>query len=116
MPVAKSAFAASEELYFLSVFRYVSEEFPCLGIEHRRAHGHFDCAVFSVLAERAPGSSRLSVGGEYVSLISQMEQRPYVAVASQDYMASAAAVAAVGAAFGYILRAVEMAASRASFA
>ncbi len=114
--VAQASLAAAEEVYHLSVFSNIGEEITCLGIEDSRAYGYLNDAVFAVLARRASFPSALSVGGEYVSLISQMQQCPEVAVAFEYDMTAATAVSAVGAALGHIFGAMEVAAAGTALA
>ena len=116
VPVAESTFSSAKQFYFLAVFGNVGKKLARLGVEHGGAHRHLYYAVFTVFAERASGASRLSVGSEYVALVAEVKQGPYIAVSAQDDVASPAAVASVGAAFGHIFGSVEMPASGSSLA
>ena len=109
IPVAKTSASASEQLYFLSVVGHLAEEFAVLSVVNRRSARHFYNLVLSVLSKAAAFSARLSVGGENVPLIFQVEQRPQVAVATQNDMSATSAVSTVGAAFRHVFGAMEMA-------
>ena len=104
MPVAESSLAPSEQIDCLAVFRHFAEEFAGVGVEDGCAYGHLHNLVLSVLAVGASRAAALAVRGEEVT------------VSFEDDMSSAAAVASVGTAFGYILGAVVMAAARTPFA
>jgi hypothetical protein len=104
--VAKSAFTATEELNLLSVFGHFTKELACLGVENGCADWHFDGAVFAVFTKRAIGAAALSVGGEDVALITEVEQRPHVAIATENDMTAATAVAAVRTTFRHIFSSV----------
>ncbi len=113
MPVAESSLAASEQVDCLAVLCHLAEEFAGVGVEDGCAYGHLHNLVLSVLAL---GAARVAVRGEDVAPVAEREQCPEVTVSFEDDMSSAAAVASVGTAFGYILGAVVMAAARAPFA
>ena len=116
VPVAKSSFAASQQVDDLAVFRDLGQEVAGLGVEHGGAYGHLDDAVFAVLAVGAYGSAAFAVGGEDMALVAQREKRPEMAVSFQYDVAATAAVAAVGTSFRHILGSVEMARAGASLA
>ncbi len=109
VPVAQAAAAAAQQLHELAVVGHLREVLAVFCVVHHRAAGHVDDHILAVLAEAAAGAAALAVAGEDVAAVFQGQQRPHVAVAAQDYVAAAAAVAAVGAAFGHILGAVEVA-------
>ncbi len=116
MPVAEAAAAAAQQLHELSVVGDLRQVVARFGVVHHRAAGHIYGYVLAVFSETAPGAAALTVAGEYVAAVFERQQRPHVAVAAQDDVAAAAAVAAVGAAFGHILGAVEMARAGSAFA
>ncbi len=116
MPVAEATLAAAEELHFLPVACHFAEELTRLRIEDGGADGHFYDTVLTILAERAACAAALAVGGEDVALIAQMKEGPEIAVATQDDVAAATAVAAVGPTLGHIFGTMEMPASRAALA
>lgn len=115
MPVAEPAFAPAKKFHLFAVFRNLTKESAGLGIKYGRADRHVDDPVFAILSGGTVGTSGLSVGGEYMTLVAQWQQSPHMTVASQDYVSAPAAVAAVGASFGNILRPMEMSAPRAPF-
>ena len=57
----------------------------------------------------------MAVGGEYMPLIAQMQERPHVAVALKDDMTAATAVAAVGSTLRHIFGSVIMPAAGTTF-
>ncbi len=116
MAVAESALAAAQQLNHLPVLDDFAQELAGIGIKHCRAYRHFDYTVLAVAPEGTARASALSVGGEYMPLVTQVEQRPQVAVATHEDVSATAAVATVRPALGDILGAVEMARSRAPLA
>ena len=116
MPIAQAAFTPSQQLDFLAVFSNFCKELSCLGIEDGSAYGHLYYPVFAIFAERAARATALAVGSEDVTLVTQMEQSPDIAVTPQYDMAAAAAVASIRSSLGYIFGSVEVARACAAFA
>ncbi len=112
VPVAEAAFAASEELHLLAVFRNLTDEGSSFGVEHGCAHGHLYDTVFTILAERASCAAALAIGGEYVALITQRQESPHMSVSAQDNVSTAPTVTTVGTPFGDVFSSMEMTASR----
>ena len=108
MPVAQSASPAFEQHHALVVVAYLADELPCVAIIDHGAAGHLDDAVFAVFAEGAAVAALAAVGRHDMLLVFQVEQRPEVAVASEDNAAALAAIAAVRTALGQVFGAVEV--------
>ena len=111
-----TAATAAKKVYCLAVFGDLGEKFAAVGVVDDGSAGNVDDDIVAVFAERASGASGLAVSGEDMAVIAQRQKRPEMAVATQYDVASATAVAAVGAPFRNIFGAVEMARSGASLA
>jgi len=116
MAVAEAPFSTPQQVDFLAVFGDLAEEFARIGVENGSAYGYVDNLILAILAVASAGASRFAVGGEDVAAIAEWKECPHVGIAPEDDVPAAAAVAPVGATFGYILGAVEVAASGASLA
>lgn len=116
MPVAEASATATEQLHFLPVVGNLAEVFAGFGIKYHGSARHFYHHVVAVLAEAASAGAALAVSGEDMAPVFQRKQRPHIAVAFEYDMASATAVATVGAPFGYIFGTIEMARACASLA
>jgi NAD/NADP transhydrogenase beta subunit len=103
VPVAQATAAALQEHHFLAVLGDITQVFTGLGIVSHCAAGHLDNLVLAILAEAFGLGAIATVGGEHMTVVLQMKQRPIVAVATQDDMTSSTAIATVGAAVGHIL-------------
>ena len=73
MPVAQSAPSTLQEHYLLVVSGHLADIFSRLGIIHHRTHRHLDGDVLAILAKRLVGHTCLTIGGEDMTLIAQME-------------------------------------------
>ena len=115
-PVAEAAAAAAKELYLLAVLVDLAEKFARLGIKYHRSGRYLDDDILAVLAETAAARAALAVAGKHVAVEFQGQQSPHLLVAAEYHVAAAAAVAAVRAALGHILGAIEMTRARAALA
>ena len=123
MPVAQAAPAALEQHEPLAVGGDLTDRLgrrrAVLELDNplgHRAQRHGDDDVAGILARRAGTGSVLSVLGELVALVLEVDQRPVLSVALQHDAAALAAVAAVGTAEGHELLAPEMGRTRAAVA
>ena len=116
MPVAQAAATALEELHLLAVVGHFGDVIACLGVEYHGTAGHVDDDVFTVFAEGTAARTTLAVAGEDMAAVFEGQERPHVAVAAEDDMTAATAVAAVGTALGHVFGAVEMARAGAALA
>ena len=113
---SEAAVAAAQELYLLAVVCHLAEEFAGFGIENNSSAGHVDNHVLSVLAKRAATGTALAVAGKNVAAVSERQQGPHVAVATEYYMTATAAVTPVRTSFGNIFCSVEMTRTGATLA
>src|SRR5690606_23833960 len=98
--VAESAFSAGEPDYFLAVFvdlGFLGAGFFIAGDFAKR---HFDYNIFSEAAGLTISAPVFAVFGQYIFEVSEVEQGPEVAVAFEDDVSAAAAVATIGATEG----------------
>ena len=116
VPVAQSAASAFQQNDLLPVLGDVAQVFARLGVVGHGAAGHFYHLVLAILAEAAVLRAAFAVSGQHVSLVLEVQQRPVVAVAAQDDVAAASAVAAVGSALGHVLGAVHVCGTPAALA
>ena len=108
MPVAESSLAAFEQDNPLAVFLHFRDILAGVAVIYDRSAWHFDNLILSVLAEAAALAAATAVGSHDVALVLEVQQRPEVAVALQDNMPAASAVAAVRTAFRHILGAMKV--------
>ena len=116
MPVAQATSSALQEHYLLFVACHLADIFTRLGIIDHRTHRHLDDGILAVLSERLVGHTCLAISGEDVTLVTQVEQGPVVAVAMQDDRASLASIAAIGSPLGDVLGAMQVRAATAALA
>ena len=98
MPVSQSAPAALEQDELFAVGGHLSGIFRRTVLEHPsgdRSQRYGDNDVLAVLTRRAGPGTAFAVLRELVTLVLKVDQRPVLAVAAQDDMSSATAVAAV---------------------
>ena len=95
MPVTQSATSSLEQHHFLVMLCDFAKVLAIFSIIDHSTHRHLDHSILSILAKRLVLCSRLSVGSEDMSLITQMEQSPIVTVAMQDDRTALASIAAI---------------------
>ena len=98
MPVSQSAPATLEQDELFAVGGHLSGIFRRTVLEHPsgdRSQRYGDNDVLAVLTRRAGPGTAFAVLRELVTLVLKVNQRPVLAVAAQDDMSSATAVAAV---------------------
>ena len=108
MPVAQSAASAFEEHDRLAVLHDIAEVLARFGIVGHGAAGHVNVFVLAVRTMGAAFRTVAAVASENVALIAQVEQGPIVVVGAQIDVPTSAAIAAIGAAVGLILGAVQV--------
>jgi len=106
MRVAPAALAAAAEDERLGV-GHILDDLVRFRVAHDGAARHADREIIALLAELARALTVHAVVGDVFALVAKVHQRGHVVVDNEDDVAAVAAVAAVGAARGDVLFAVE---------
>ena len=106
MRVAPAALAAAAEDERLGV-GHILDDLVRFRVAHDGAARHADREILALLAELARALTVHAVVGDVFALVAKVHQRGHVVVDNEDDVAAVAAVAAVGAARGDVLFAVE---------
>ena len=104
--VAPAALAAAAEDERLGV-GHILDDLVRFRVAHDGAARHADREILALLAELARALTVHAVVGDVFALVAKVHQRGHVVVDNEDDVAAVAAVAAVGAARGDVLFAVE---------
>ena len=102
-PAAAPAAAGGEGL----AGGHVVHDLPGVRVAQDRAARHLDAQRLAVAAAAALALTGLAVAGDVFALVAKVHQRGHVVVHLEDDVAAASAVAAVRAARGHVLLAVE---------
>jgi hypothetical protein len=103
MPVTQASTTAFKENHTLIVRFDFANELACLTIINYSAARYFDDFVLTVFSKGTALSSFAAIGSHDVLLILEVQERPQVAVAVQNYRSSFASITSVRSAFGQIL-------------
>jgi hypothetical protein len=116
MPVAQTSATTLEQNHLLTVISNVTQIFACFGIVcHRSAWNLYD-NIIAVLAKALVAAAVAAVAGKSMAFITQVKQRPVVAVTLKDNATTLAAVTTIRAAIGDILVMTQMRRTPAPFA
>ena len=96
MPVSQTSAATLEQNHLLTVIGYIAKILAGLGIVGYRSARHLNDNVIAVLAETLVAAAVSAVLGKCMTLVTQMQQCPVVAVTLQDNASALSAVTAVG--------------------
>ena len=102
-PAASAALAEDE----IGGVGHILDELVRFRVAHDGAARHADREILALLAELARALTVHAVVGDVFALVAKVHQRGHVVVDNEDDVAAVAAVAAVGAARGDVLFAVE---------
>jgi hypothetical protein len=92
----------------LSVVSNVAEIFARLGIVNNGSARHIDVLVLAICTRASTGTSVASVTCKNVPVVTKVEQRPEVVVASQIHVSSTPTVSAIRTAIGNIFGSVHV--------
>jgi hypothetical protein len=102
MVVAQSATSSFGYDKFLPIFGHFTQHLACVGIATHAAQRHFQYLVASGASSAEVLASVFAVFGKHVFGIFEVQERPALAVSSENDMSSPSAVASVGACFGIV--------------
>ncbi len=105
-----------KEDHLLARLGDLAEDLTCFRVLRHGAQRHFDDAVLPHLAAALACAAALTVLGDHVLGVAQMQQRPQLGIGAQDDVAAATTVTTIRAAPGDVLLAPHVAAARATLA
>lgn len=105
-----------QEHHSLAIMRHITDILSSLGIIDHRTTGHVDVNILTIGAVAFIPSSIASMLRIDMALITQVEQRPIVVVATEIDAATFATVATIWAAIGIVLDMLEVHGSFAALA
>jgi hypothetical protein len=79
----------------LAIFQYLCFFFLCFSIAGNGTERNFDDDVFAVAAGHVILVAAFSVFGEYILIISQVEECPEIFISFQDDVSASSAIAAI---------------------
>jgi hypothetical protein len=103
MPVAESSAATLEQRHSLVVFFHFAYILARLAVIYDSAAWYFDYFILAVLTERTTLAALSTISSHDMFLVLEVEERPEIPVAMQDYRPALTSVTTIRTAFRHVL-------------